>query len=213
MRDSSLRTRLRTWKMKLSGCLIDYISHWLFRTCRIEIEGAKQFIEEASKGSAVLIFWHDCLFAMAPILSRVGHQFQYTAFVSASRDGVLLQKICQRYSACEIIAVSHDKRHQALRNMVQKLQDEKRIILLTPDGPRGPRHVIKPGLFFAARKTGAPVVAMNWSASKYWELRSWDRLKIPKPFSRITVRFSAPIVLEQEVEDKVLTELLEGVQG
>lgn len=210
---SPLKIWLRAWKMKLSGCLIDYASRFLFRTCRIEIEGAEAFIQESKKTSAVLIFWHDCLFGMAPILSRVGNQIQYSAFVSASRDGILLQTICQRYRGCEVIAVAHDKRHQALRTMIQKLQEEKRVILLTPDGPRGPRHVIKPGLFFAARKTGAPVVAMSWSASKFWQLRSWDRLKIPKPFSRITVRFSAPIILEKGLEDATLTRLLESVQG
>lgn len=208
---SALRCRIRNWIMKLAGYFIDYASRLIFWSCRLEIEGEEAFIEHAAKGSLVLIFWHDRLFAMAPILKYIGLQIRYSAFVSASRDGILLQTICHRYSACEVIAVAHDKRHQALRVMIQQLTEQRRVILLTPDGPRGPPHVIKPGLFFAARKTGAPVVAISWSASSFWQMRSWDHLMIPKPFSRIVVQFSQPIILEKSMEGDALTQLLHSV--
>ena len=193
-----MRRLIRIWGMKLFGYCMDRLSRLLFWSCRLEIKGEEALVKQAAQRSLVLIFWHDRLFGMVPILTRLERSIRYSAFVSASRDGLLLQTICRRYSACEVIAVAHDKRHQALRTMMQQLTEQKKVILLTPDGPRGPPHVIKPGLFFAARKTGAPVVAMSWSVSSCWHLRSWDRLIIPKPFSRIVVQFSEPIVLQQE---------------
>lgn len=203
--------RMSMWMTQCLGYCIDYASRFCFWTCRLEINGETAFAEQAAKGSMVFIFWHDCLFGMIPILRRIGRYCRYSAFVSASRDGLLLQTICRRYSGCEVIGVAHDKRFLALRIMIQRLTEEKTVVLLTPDGPRGPPHQIKPGLFFAARKTGAPVMAMSWSASSYWQLRSWDRLKIPKPFSRIVVHLSAPIQLGREEEDAVLTQLLDSV--
>lgn len=189
------------WMRKLFGCLIDYTARVLFWSCRLEIEGAHVFAQQATLGSVMLVFWHDRLFGIVPILRRVDRAFRYSAFVSASRDGILLQTICRRYPSCEVIAVPHDKRHQALRMMIQQLTEQKRVILLTPDGPKGPPHVLKPGLFFAARKTGAPVIAMSWSASSFWQLRSWDRLMIPKPFARIKIQFSSPVVVEDKGGD------------
>lgn len=215
--EKAKKRRIHTWMTKTLSCCIDYASRLCFWTCRLEIKGAAAFAEQVEKGSMVFIFWHDCLFGMIPILRRLGRNYRYSAFVSASRDGLLLQHICRRYKTCEVIAVAHDKRFLALRMMIQRLTEEKTVILLTPDGPRGPAHVIKPGLFFAARKTGAPVMAMSWSASSYWQLRSWDRLRIPKPFSRIVVEISAPITLERETGEEgdkgeqILAQLLESV--
>lgn len=193
------------------GGLVDYLSRFIFRTCHVEIEDGHHLASQATKGSCMLVFWHDCLFGILPILVRIGQGLRYSAFVSASRDGLLVQKVCKRYRECEVIAVSHDKRHQALRVMIQQLEQQKKVILLTPDGPRGPAHVVKPGLFFAAYKTKAPIIALSWSASSCWTLRSWDKMRIPKPFSTIRVKLSAPLVLEKMEDEGIVAQLLASV--
>jgi lysophospholipid acyltransferase (LPLAT)-like uncharacterized protein len=66
-------------------------------------------------------------------------------------------------------------------------------VVVVPDGPRGPREVLKPGVIALARLSGAPIVPVAVGASREWRLRSWDEFRIPRPFARCVVRFGEPI--------------------
>ena len=69
---------------------------------------------------------------------------------------------------------------------------------VTVDGPRGPLHEPKPGIFAICRKSGAALVPMAASCPKGWRLRSWDRYLIPRPFTRYIVRFAPPLPVESD---------------
>jgi len=58
-------------------------------------------------------------------------------------------------------------------------------LLVTPDGPRGPRHQISDGAIALALKGNLPIFTVNFTCDRYWQLNSWDRFVIPKPFSKI----------------------------
>jgi lysophospholipid acyltransferase (LPLAT)-like uncharacterized protein len=58
-------------------------------------------------------------------------------------------------------------------------------VLITPDGPRGPRHSMSDGAIGIALKSKLPIFVMNYKAEKYWEMKSWDRFVIPKPFTKV----------------------------
>lgn len=68
---------------------------------------------------------------------------------------------------------------------------------ITPDGPRGPYHSVANGAVIIGQKTQTPMSAFRVKCDKYWELRSWDRFQIPKPFSKIEYFMSEPFVLEE----------------
>src|SRR5262249_41681403 len=67
------------------------------------------------------------------------------------------------------------------------------VIIITPDGPRGPRYIAKPGIAAAACETGAHVVPFSWTATRFWQLGTWDKMLLPKPFSTLLVTFGDPI--------------------
>jgi hypothetical protein len=79
--------------------------------------------------------------------------------------------------------------------MVARLRDGDEVAV-TPDGPRGPRHEFAPGVLVAAQRSGAPIVGVVARVDRAWRLRSWDRFEIPKPFARITVAYSEPVVVD-----------------
>jgi lysophospholipid acyltransferase (LPLAT)-like uncharacterized protein len=106
--------------------------------------------------------------------------------VSKSRDGKLLASYAKTYRNVETILVGHRSRHGALLQMLQALE-KNAVVILTPDGPRGPRHAVKPGVIFSAQKCSADVVAMRASFSSKWTLNTWDKMQIPKPFSKVTI--------------------------
>jgi hypothetical protein len=70
---------------------------------------------------------------------------------------------------------------------------EGRDVVVVPDGPRGPREMVKPGVVALARRSGAPIVPIAVGASAEWRLGSWDEFRIPKPFARCLVRFGEPV--------------------
>jgi lysophospholipid acyltransferase (LPLAT)-like uncharacterized protein len=64
---------------------------------------------------------------------------------------------------------------------------------MTPDGPRGPAERVQPGAIAAAQHAGVPIIPAGAQASSRWYLRSWDRMRVPKPFATIDVFHGAPI--------------------
>jgi lysophospholipid acyltransferase (LPLAT)-like uncharacterized protein len=68
------------------------------------------------------------------------------------------------------------------------------------DGPQGPFGVVKPGLIRIAQFTGMPIVPTITSAQHRWVFNSWDRFMVPKPFSRVIIRFGDPIYVPENLD-------------
>ena len=76
--------------------------------------------------------------------------------------------------------------------MVRRVQ-EGYVACVTPDGPRGPRYRVQPGVITVAQKTGAPILPLAYDAEWKKVFQSWDRFIMPLPFSRIVVVYGEPI--------------------
>jgi lysophospholipid acyltransferase (LPLAT)-like uncharacterized protein len=74
----------------------------------------------------------------------------------------------------------------------------------TIDGPKGPRHEAKMGAVLLGKKTGRPVLPFTVNAERFWEVPSWDRFQIPKPFTRAVVRIAPPIRVPADADDESL---------
>jgi len=81
---------------------------------------------------------------------------------------------------------------RAIRDLYQVMAKEKISPVNTADGPTGPAFAFKPGAVMLAQLTGYPVLPMAYAAERAWELGTWDRFRIPKPFSRIAVVIGEP---------------------
>jgi lysophospholipid acyltransferase (LPLAT)-like uncharacterized protein len=81
------------------------------------------------------------------------------------------------------------------------------------DGPRGPRHVAKMGAVLLAKKTGQAVLPFGVNAERFWSLKSWDRMQIPKPFSRVHVRFAPPIFVPGDADEATLNRKHDELQS
>ncbi len=179
--------------------LIAYTSKYVVRsilwTCRIEIEGLDMFLEAAARQRCLLMLWHNRLAIVAEVLHKHAPQFNYAAFISKSRDGEPLALVAQSYKQGRAIRVPHSAKHQALKSVIDNLKSRREVILMTPDGPRGPRYKIKPGIVMAAQEADAVIIPFTWTANRFWSFRTWDQLMLPKPFSTIRVKMGAPVKL------------------
>ena len=111
---------------------------------------------------------------------------------SRSNDGDVVSKFVGRFGLEAVRGSSSRGGAEALRLLARALAEGHDAVVV-PDGPRGPRETVKPGLVALAQFSRAPIVPVAFGASRAWRLRSWDEFSIPKPFARCVVRFGDPI--------------------
>jgi lysophospholipid acyltransferase (LPLAT)-like uncharacterized protein len=166
----------------------------LMRSWRIERQEMEAVQGERDAGGAhVLAFWHG---RMLGALSA--HRYSgIRVLVSEHKDGELIARVLHANGVETIRGSTTRGGARALLQLVAALK-QGHTIAITPDGPRGPRHEVAPGLFAAAQRAGAPIVPMAVAASSSWQLGSWDRFEIPKPFARVVVRYGTVLRLPAE---------------
>jgi len=150
----------------------------------------------AIPGPTVFAFWHRSLLACA-------HRFRsldIAILISASFDGELIARTVERLGFRAIRGSSSRGGPTGLRNMRLAYQ-AGHICAITADGPRGPVFVAKPGVALLAQTAGSQpggtwVGSFHAQPDRAWQLRSWDRFLIPKPFSRVVIAWPAHIPAE-----------------
>ncbi|NLE00236.1 MAG: DUF374 domain-containing protein [Fibrobacter sp.] len=113
--------------------------------------------------------------------------------VSSSKDGIRAASVARMWHHDIIHGSSSHGGSSALRQCLRYISNKKSIGI-TPDGPRGPREIVKPGVAQIAFMSKAPVIALSIKLAHLWRLNSWDRFIIPKPFARLQLIASEPIL-------------------
>ena len=144
--------------------------------------------EDGSPGSLearpfVYSFWHSC---MIPAM-YLWRDLKIRVMSSDSFDGEYTGRIMMKFGFVKVRGSSSRFAVRALLGMKRELENGW-VVAFTLDGPRGPRHVVKPGPVALARATGVPMVGFHIALTNAWVLNTWDRLMIPKPFSRALMR-------------------------
>jgi len=135
----------------------------------------------------VFLLWHE---ALLPLLWQ--HRRQAIAIVvSEARDGQYLADFAASLGYRAVRGSSTRGAARALLGAVRELQAGY-AVAFTPDGPLGPRRVLKPGVVAAAQRGGGIVVPLHAEADRAWRLDSWDRFMIPKPGARVRILYGRP---------------------
>lgn len=183
---------------KVFAYLIRVVLGIIMFTCKFKVKGREHLDEAAKKGPTIIMFWHNRIVAVGTFMIKTFRSLKFCAFVSNSKDGDILAHYCNSFRRGGVIRVPHDSKDKALKAMISRLRFTKDVLIITPDGPRGPIYEVKPGVAIAAKEAKASIVPFDWKAKSYWELNTWDRLRIPKPFTTIEFTFSKPIRLDSE---------------
>lgn len=145
----------------------------------------------------VMGVWHNNILFFIKLLGPE----RYPTLISRSRDGDDINWVAERFGIVGVRGSPSAGATGALRESLRLLAQGSPVIF-TPDGPRGPRYEVKPGLVAVARKKGVPIVPICWSTDRRWEFRSWDRMKLPKPFARVVVLVGEPVMPGQDGADE-----------
>lgn len=155
--------------------------------------------------SAIYVIWHESV--TYPIYKFGGPGS--TALVSESKDGEIIARIASGLGWQMIRGSSSRGAIRALRQSIDRCQqsDGVTVLAIAGDGPRGPRRQLKAGALYLAAKTGLPVVPAAFVYRSCWRLRSWDRLMLPRPFSRLSGLVGNPVYVSADVSAERLETL------
>jgi lysophospholipid acyltransferase (LPLAT)-like uncharacterized protein len=161
----------------------------LGKTWRVVLSGTTLIdpFNDRDKG-IIYCFWHSHILPLTYIFRNIGVK----AVVSSSKDGDRATAVAQRWRHQTIRGSSSLHGISALRQCVRELKRRQNIVLI-PDGPRGPREIVKPGVAQIALLANATVFPVIVLPAKTWRLNSWDRFLVPKPFTKIEVRIADPL--------------------
>ena len=154
------------------------------------------------KPPAIGVTWHNRL-PFFPLLFPENLRKMTCAVISASRDGQYIADLAGQMGVRSIRGSSRKKGYSALHGVLEAIE-AKNFVCFTPDGPRGPRYRMSPGPIYAASKLGVPIVPLAINYSSCWELNSWDRFQIPKPFSKVSVHLGKKIFVPPDLSSEEL---------
>lgn len=150
---------------------------------------------------ALFAFWHNRLAFGMYIFQKIDKVY---ALASPHTDGRLITDILKKMQFGVIEGSTNRNPTRALKEIISKINSGKNVVI-TPDGPRGPIYKVNSNIARLAKKFDKPLIPLSCTADKYYELKSWDKMIIPKLFSTITVRFGSPLDLkESEEENNIL---------
>ena len=164
---------------------------------RVRVIGEEAALDHLAKGGRIIAaLWHQRFLGAVAYVTKF-RRLNPCVMISQSRDGDLIAPIALRLGLEPVRGSGSKDGKKALSAIVEALK-EKPAAVHVVDGPRGPKGEVKPGLIRMAQISGATIFPIFISAEKAWLARSWDRFLVPKPFSRVTIRWGQPFLVPKE---------------
>jgi lysophospholipid acyltransferase (LPLAT)-like uncharacterized protein len=178
VRQLNRRTKLLIW-------VVAIVIKAFLRTLRCRIVDEAGFFQSSDPRPVVALMWHNRMLGMAAAFMRY-YPKRKGAYIlnSASRDGAYGAELVRHLGVGSIRGSSSRRGAIALMDLVKKVK-EGYDLCITPDGPRGPRYRLSPGVVLLSQHCRVPLMPLLFEFSSCWRLKSWDGFAIPKPFSRI----------------------------
>lgn len=174
----------------------------LLATVRFRVDGAARYDEALARGGAVIFaLWHGRLLPLTYFHRRRA----ITAMISRSGDGEYIARVVEGWGYRTVRGSTSRGGGGALRALVRAAR-EGSSLAITPDGPRGPRQRLQPGVITAAQLTGLPIVPLAGGCDRAWWPGSWDRFCVPRPFSTVQVLYGEPVWVPRAANDAELAE-------
>jgi lysophospholipid acyltransferase (LPLAT)-like uncharacterized protein len=180
-----------------------FIFYPLLKSYRFTVQGR----EHVPQGAYVFSVWHEQVFMVLGAHAWTG---PFMTLASRSKDGDYAAFICKKLGFVPVRGSSRKKNKdkggkEAMQEYVSRMNEGGRGGI-TVDGPRGPRQVCKVGIVLIAQQTGAPIVPVVAVGHPVWEFNSWDRFKLPKFFSKVTMLYGEPIMVDKEATPERIDE-------
>ncbi len=189
-------------KQRFYGRLASLSMRLVGLTLRYQIDDPHGQRAKADEGEPMIwTFWHNCLFAAPLTKTRFSGHAPASALASASKDGAVIESMITSFGV-KAIRGSSSRRGVAALIALKKALKAGEHLFITPDGPRGPRYHMQPGVVKLAQSSGSPIVPVRFTYLSCWYLKTWDRFRVPKPFSKVIVHIDESIYIPAKLDEK-----------
>jgi len=201
-------TRRTRWLVPFIAAAVAIVIRLWMSTMRVRIVTAdgRQHPTDPQKNRHIYAFWHEGL--LAPIATKP----KIRVLISQHTDGEFIAQICQHLGIGVIRGSTARGGCQALLNMIRD-QDQTTHLGITPDGPRGPRRELKPGVVMISSQSGLAIVPAGIGFVRAWRFASWDRFALPCPGSTMVGVVGEPIFVPRDLDRGALRLWVERVKN
>lgn len=170
-----------------------FIASW-----RLKIISHPQLDEDLkNKRPVIFAHWHGDIQAIVAF-SRF---YPVVSIASVSKDGEIITRVLEKLGLKMARGSSSKKGAQGLRSLL-RMSKSGLIPVVPVDGPRGPRHEPKPGVFELSKILGARIYPGGIACSSQYVLnKAWDKASMPKLFSTVYLKWGDPIEALKETDD------------
>ena len=193
-----------SWKYSLIGYVRGFIyrlfsSTWTYKVHWADNLSAISFSTKKPKTSLLFAHWHGDEFALIGFCKRG----KFLTFSSESKDGSIMAAALKMFGFRIIRGSSSRGGARALISLLKAIKDECYYISFAIDGPRGPIHKAKNGIYYVSYKLQLPIIQCLVKCNNKWDIpNTWNRTYIPKPFTKIDLYFfSVPQATRHNRED------------
>ncbi|MAX30084.1 MAG: hypothetical protein CMG14_04195 [Candidatus Marinimicrobia bacterium] len=190
--------------------ILKIIFNVIFFTCKWEIMNDDLLNKNKNKPLLICI-WHSRLIFFPRFFKYI--KYPVWGISSTHKDSEILARVLKSWGINLIKGSSTRGWINVIKQMSKLFKEENATIIVTADGPKGPRKVAKEGSIKLAKKHNVPIVAASAISSSYWELPSWDQTKIPKPFSTIYVKFDEHYFNNDQINSKNISKYIDDNQN
>ena len=173
-----------------------FFAYLLQKSYRFEFSGIENFqkaIELGKNDSHIIACWHEL--CIGGVLSHVGKPYHF--LISRSSDGDFVDYVSRKFQFKTVRGSSSKKGNEAKNALEQVLNDGK-WAAITVDGPRGPKHFVKRGIIDLSAKCQSPILPVGVAIKKFYTFeKSWDKNKLPLPFSKILIHYGPPLLMDK----------------
>ncbi|MBU1169697.1 MAG: lysophospholipid acyltransferase family protein [Proteobacteria bacterium] len=155
---------------------------------RFRVENETQWLDHYRQGGAVILcVYHQQFFSAIRYFKTYRH-YKPGLMISQSRDGEIISAVANRTGWVTVRGSSTRGGKQALEMMIDHVK-ENRLAAHIVDGPQGPAFKVKAGIIRMALESNAVIVPFYVASDNAWYFRSWDKFMLPKPFSKVVLRY------------------------
>ena len=187
-------------KTKLKAFLLSLLGRWIFQLLfflnKVSVTGEENLLKLIKSGNPIMLcLWHGRLLFPSWYIRQ-----HTTLHIISSRhaDSEILAHILRKWGYGLIRGSTKKGGLSVIREMT-KIFSKGGMIAVTNDGPKGPARIAKSGSIGLAIKNNVKIITVTGSATKYWQVKSWDRFMLPKPFGKIQIVVSAPMEITEQL--------------
>lgn len=201
------------WKVEFGGWFVGQIVKVLGWTLRVRVVAPDGMLERLKTDASPVIFcvWHNQLLTGFLRIRAMKRPVPLIVLTSASKDGAGLAALAKSFGNRSARGSSSRRGRAAMMTLLREIKNGNDAGF-TPDGPRGPRYGLQGGVVKIAQASGAPILVMRFEYDSAWRMKTWDAMRIPKPFSKVTLTLDEPLAVPRRLDEDEFEAVRSGIE-